>query len=116
MTAENDGPHKAENDWGPSINDIWDVYVHQFDLHQQQQVLTIKHNTSSDVLYVWKLTDFFLRKFSAVSMLALCWKTPCPLCLFYEEKLQHQLNIHLNSSVFWLFRNPILGSLILEAQ
>lgn len=34
MTVENDGPHEAKNDGGPSIYDIWDVYVHQFDLRQ----------------------------------------------------------------------------------
>lgn len=93
MTVEDDGPYKAENDGRPSIYDIWDVYVHQFDLHQPT-VTKVNNKTHRRFKYhvfwcVWKLTDFFLRKFSAVSMLALCWKTPWPLCLFCGDNLQY---------------------------
>ncbi len=54
---------------------------------KQAQQMCIKHTEDYNVVgffffHFWQLTDFFLRKFSAVSMFALCWKTPRPLCLF----------------------------------
>ena len=49
VTAENDGPDEAEDDRGPSFYDIWDVYVHQFDLQQRatRDRLTIRNTVCS---------------------------------------------------------------------
>lgn len=32
MTVEDDGPYESEDDGRPSVHDVRDVYVHQFDL------------------------------------------------------------------------------------
>lgn len=34
MTVKDDGPYEAEDDGGPSVDDVRDVYVHQFDLSE----------------------------------------------------------------------------------
>lgn len=117
MTVEDDGPYESENDGGPSIYDIWDVYIHHFDLHQPTTT-TVNKNTlqiQMPCFFLWKLTDFLLRKFSAVSMLALCWKTPRPLCLFCGDKSQHQIycnnNVHFSTFLccfFFFCTSPIL--------
>lgn len=39
MTVEDDCPYEAEDDGGSSIYDIWDVYVHQFDLDENKAQL-----------------------------------------------------------------------------
>lgn len=105
MTVEDDGPYESEDDGGPSIYDIGDVYIHQFDLHQPTRT-NVNKNTLQILMpccfylfFKWKLTDF-LRKCSAVSMSALCWKTPRPLCLFCGDKSQHQLYYYVHFTTF----------------
>lgn len=95
MTVEDDGPYESEDDGWPSLCDIWDVYVHQFDLVERKRSKLNKLQIQCFYLlqflcFLCKLTDFFLRKSSAVSMLALCWKTPRPFCLFCGDKSQQQ--------------------------
>lgn len=50
MTVENDGPYKAEDDGGASIYDVWDVYVHQFDLHHPTKT-QVHNNTHYRFMY-----------------------------------------------------------------
>ncbi|TNN48870.1 mitochondrial proteolipid [Liparis tanakae] len=38
MTAQDDGPYESEDDGGSSIDDICDVYVHQFDLTNRNKM------------------------------------------------------------------------------
>ena len=32
VTVEDDGPYEAQDDGGASVDDVWDVDVHQFNL------------------------------------------------------------------------------------
>lgn len=62
--------------------------------------------------FVDQLTDFFLRNVRAVSTLALCWKTPRPLCLFCGEKklfhcdLFYFISVSCYDVVVMMFFNP----------
>lgn len=50
MTVEDDGPYESKNDGRPSVYDVRDVYVHQFNL--------VKHNTKKSTKWRQKFQHF----------------------------------------------------------
>lgn len=73
VTVENDGPYKAQDDGGSSVYDIWDVYVHQFDLHQP----TTRNATNKEQLHFHYFVFFK------------CVKT----YIFFPEEIQRWLDV-----------------------
>lgn len=67
MTVEDDGPYKAEDNGGPSIYDIWDVYIHQFDRFFLEKVKSCLNvgpllENSSSLLSFHSLTSHHLQQ------------------------------------------------------
>lgn len=112
MTVEDDGPYESEDDGGPSFDDIWDVYVHQFDLHRPDTTNIIKQTAYRCHVSFWGFIRVFffcanLQTFSwESSVLSQCWPSagrPHGPFVFSVEKNYNSSFIVINYIHFSIF-------------